>query len=162
MCCILFKWNKLRPLLQVAKLSVYNLSNKHVFYSGFLLCCLYHQKWHKDTIMSRTVQWYMCRVMRAVSSLPPQDELINMKFFEHNEACGQRLATVGFWLSEPDSCSTGQSERHHSISSHGLVIEEFVATSLTLNLSCSTCIRPSSCTWVCLCYLLYVMFRLGL
>lgn len=39
MCCILFKWNKLRPLLQVAKLSVYNLSNKHVFYSGF--CCVF-------------------------------------------------------------------------------------------------------------------------
>lgn len=38
MCCILFKWNKLRPLLQVAKLSVYNLSNKHVFYSG--ICCV--------------------------------------------------------------------------------------------------------------------------
>ncbi len=162
MCCILFKWNKLRPLLKVAKLSVYNLSNKHVFYSGFCCIVCIIKKWHTDTIMSRTVQWYMWRVTRSVSSLPLQDELINRKLFEHNEACGQRLATVGFWLCEPDSCSTGQSERHHSISSHALVIEEFVATSLTLNLSCSTCIRPSSCTWVCLCYLLYVIFRHGL
>ena len=40
MCCILFNWNKLRPLLQVAKLSVYNLSNKLVFYSGMFVMSL--------------------------------------------------------------------------------------------------------------------------
>lgn len=33
---IIQKLNKLGPLLQVAKLSVYNLSNKQVFYSGMV------------------------------------------------------------------------------------------------------------------------------
>lgn len=37
MCCIIFKnWTKLGPLFQVAKLSVYNLSNKQVFYTGMV------------------------------------------------------------------------------------------------------------------------------
>lgn len=41
MCCIIFKnWTKLGPLLQVAKLSVYNLSNKQVFYSG-MVCVVF-------------------------------------------------------------------------------------------------------------------------
>lgn len=79
--------------------------------------------------------------------------------FEHNEGCGQRLAKFGFWLCEPDSCTTGQSERHHSISSHALVLGEFVATSLTLNLSsCSRYSRPSSCMRFCLCSL-FVLFN---
>lgn len=48
-----------------------------------------------------------------------------VKSFEHSEGCGQRLATFGFWLCEADSCTTGQSERHHT--SHALVLGECVA-----------------------------------
>lgn len=41
MCCIIFKnRTKLGPLLQVAKLSVYNLSNKQVFYTG-MVCVVF-------------------------------------------------------------------------------------------------------------------------
>lgn len=69
MCCILFKWNKLRPLLQVAKLSVYNLSNKHVFYSGFCCCRLHHQKWHTDNVPNSTVVHGKSNAFCFVSSI---------------------------------------------------------------------------------------------
>lgn len=131
MCCILFKWNKLRPLLQVAKLSVYNLSNKHVFYSGFccVVCIIKNYRYYLEMLYVWIATLFY--FIPSTSGWAHQHEL---KSFEHNEGCGQRLATFGFWLCEADSCTTGQSERHHSISSHALLLGEFVATSLTLNL----------------------------
>lgn len=48
--------------------------------------------------------------------------------FEHNASGGQRLATIGWPLTvNQNSCTVGQSEWHHSISSHALVLGEFIS-----------------------------------
>lgn len=54
MCCIIFKnRTKLGPLLQVAKLSVYNLSNKQVFYTG-MVCVVFNPR---DPWINIVVHW---------------------------------------------------------------------------------------------------------
>jgi len=132
MCCILFKWNKLRPLLQVAKLSVYNLSNKHVFYSGFCCVVCIIRNVLKCCMWRVTLFYFIPSTSGWADALNTMKDVV--KGYPHL-----------LWLCEPDSCTTGQSERHHSVSSHAPVLGEFVATGLTLNLSSSSRYsRPSS------------------
>lgn len=140
MCCILFKWNKLRPLLQVAKLSVYNLSNKHVFYSGFccVVCIIKNLRW----ITACVTLFYF---IPSTSGWARQHEV---KSFERSEGCGQRLDTFGFWLCEPGSCTTGQSERHHSFKSCSSAWRVCRHQS-DPKTACPGYNMPSSCMWVC-------------
>lgn len=72
MCCIVFKnWTKLGPLLQVAKLSVYNLSNKQVFYSG-MVCVVFasgNVNEHQKKKVYKSVQFTHCTYLKELHLL---------------------------------------------------------------------------------------------
>lgn len=112
MCCILFKRNNLRPLLQVAKLSVYNLSNKLVFYSGMVFVVFAVTAEALPVKMFQFSDFYVCTIYDQICecfinevpqvlgyvNLPPSVVFTSLSMTHHKKDTASWNSWAHYWV----------------------------------------------------------------